>query len=80
VRLQLLGLASNLGNLWRRLGLPSRIKSWSLTRLQHRPMKVGGRFVKHARHYWILLSERYLNPKLFGEMPARLAALPSPGG
>jgi len=34
VRLQLSVLAYNLGNLWRRLGLPQRIKSWSLTSLQ----------------------------------------------
>ena len=43
VRLQLAVLAYNLGNLWRRLGLPRRIKSWSLTSLQHRLMKTGGR-------------------------------------
>ena len=42
VRLQLSVLAYNLGNLWRRLGLPNRIKSWSLTSLQHRLMKTGG--------------------------------------
>ena len=43
VRLQLSVLAYNLGNLWRRLGLPQRIKSWSLTSLQQRLMKtVGG--------------------------------------
>ena len=48
VRLQLTVLAYNLGNLWRRLGLPSRIKTWSLTSLQHRLMKTGGRLVKHA--------------------------------
>ncbi len=36
VRLQLAVLAYNLGNLWRRLGLPQRIKNWSLTSLQHR--------------------------------------------
>ncbi len=32
--MQLSVLAYNLGNLWRRLGLPQRIKSWSLTSLQ----------------------------------------------
>ena len=31
VRLQLSVQAYNLGNLWRRLGLPYLIKSWSLT-------------------------------------------------
>ena len=36
-------IAYNLGNLWRRLGLPRRIKSLSLTRLQHRLMKTGDR-------------------------------------
>ena len=80
VRLQLSVLAYNLGNLWRRLGLPQRIKSWSLTSLQHRLMKTGGRLVKHARYYWLLLAEGHLNRRLFGEMLARLAALPAPGG
>ena len=50
-------LAYNLANLWRRLGLPNRIKSWSLTSLQHRLMKTGGRLVKHARYYWLLLAD-----------------------
>ena len=61
MRLQLSVLAYNLGNLWRRLGLPNRIKSWSLTSLQHRLMKTGGRLVKHARYCWLLLAEGYLN-------------------
>jgi hypothetical protein len=80
VRLQLSVLAYNLGNLWRRLGLPRRIKRWSLTSLQHRLMKTGGRLVKHARYYWLLLAEGHLNRKLFGDMLARIAALPAPGG
>ena len=41
MRLQLSVLSYNLGNLWRRLGLPRRIKSWSLTSLQQRLMKNG---------------------------------------
>ena len=44
VRLQLAVLAYNLGNLWR-LGLPNMIKSWSLTSLQQRFVKTGGRLV-----------------------------------
>ena len=60
--------AYNLDNLWRRLGLPQRIKSWSLTSLQHRLMKTGGRLVKHARYYWLLLAEGHLSRKLFGDM------------
>ena len=60
--------------------LPQRIKSWSLTSLQHRLMKTGGRLVKHARYYWLLLAEGHLNRKLFGEMLGRIWALPVPGG
>ena len=78
VRLQLSVLAYNLGNLWRRLGLPNRIKSWSLTSLQHRLMKTGGRLVKHARYYWLLLAEGHLNRRLFGDMLHRIWALPLP--
>ncbi len=80
VRLQLSVRAYNLGNLWRRLGLPQRIKSWSLTSLQHRLMKTGGRLVKHARYYWLLLAEGHLNRRLFGDMLHRIWALPVPGG
>ena len=80
VRLQLSVLAYNLGNLWRRLRLPQRIKSWSLTSLQHRLMKTGGRLVKHARYYWLLLAEGHLSRKLFGDMLRRIWVLPVPGG
>ncbi len=62
VRLQLSVLAYNLGNLWRRLGLPQRIKNWSLTSLQHRLMKTGGRLIKHARYYWLLFAEGTSEP------------------
>ena len=77
---QLSVLAYNLGNLWRRLGLPPRIKSWSLTSLQQRLMKTGGRLVKHARYYWLLLAEGHLNQRLFGDMLHRISALPLPSG
>ncbi len=80
VRLQLSVLAYNLGNLWRRLGLPQRIKSWSLTSLQQRLMKTGGRLVRHARYYWLLLAQGHLNRRLFDDMLSRIWALPVPGG
>ena len=80
VRLQLAVLAYNLGNLWRRLGLPQRIKSWSLTSLQQQLMKTGGRLVKHARDDWLLLAEGHLNRKLFGDMLHGIWALPLPSG
>src|SRR6516225_7754725 len=80
VRLALSLLAYNLGNLWRRLVLPQRIENWSLTSLQQRLVKTGGRLVKHARYYWLLLAEGHLNRRRFGAMLGRIAALPLPAG
>jgi hypothetical protein len=80
VRLWLCVIAYNLGNLWRRLVLPKRIENWSLTSLQQRLVKTGGRLVKHARYYWLLLAESHLTRRLFGAMLGRIAALPSPAG
>src|SRR5665811_2269738 len=76
VRLALSLLAYNLGNLWRRLGLPRGIENWSLTSLQQRLVKTGGRLVKHARYYWLLLAEGHLNRRRFGAMLGRIALLP----
>ena len=68
VRLWLSVIAYNLGNLWRRLVLPSEIENWSLTSLQQRLVKTGGRLVKHARYYWLLLAESHLTRRLFAGM------------
>jgi hypothetical protein len=70
-------MAYNLGNLWRRLVLPRRIENWSLTSLQQRLVKTGGRLVKHGRHYWLLLAESGLTRLLFRAMVRRIAALPT---
>jgi hypothetical protein len=80
VRLGLSLLAYNLGNLWRRLVLPKRIENWSLTSLQQRLVKTGGRLVKHARYYWLLLAESHLTRRLFGSMLRRIAGLSLPAG
>ena len=79
VRLALSLLAYNLGNLWRRLALPQRIENWSLTSLQQRLVKTGGRLVKHARYYWLILAESHLTRRLFGSMVRRIATLPLTG-
>ncbi len=80
VRLALSVIAYNLRNLWRRLALPRRIDTWPLTSLQRRLMKTGGRLVKHARYYWLLLAEGRPTPRLFGAIVQRLAALSVPAG
>jgi len=80
VRLWLSVIAYNLGNLWRRLVLPKRVGHWSLTSLQQRLVKTGGRLVKHARYYWLLLAESHLTRRLFGAMVGRIESLPLPAG
>ena len=80
VRLWLSLIAYNLGNLWRRLVLPKKIEGWSLTSLQQRLVKTGGRLVRHARYYWLLLAESHLTRRLFGSMVRRIALLPVPSG
>src|ERR1700681_3504397 len=80
VRLWLSVIAYNLGNLWRRLALPAAVDNWSLTSLQQRLVKTGGRLIKHARYYWLLLAEGHLHRLLFGGMLRRIWALPVPSG
>jgi Transposase DDE domain group 1 len=80
VRLWLSLIAYNLGNLWRRLGLPREIGNWSLTSLQQRLIKTGGRLIKHARSYWLMLAESHLTPRLFGGMLQKIMTLPAPAG
>jgi Transposase DDE domain group 1 len=80
VRLWLTLIAYNLGNLWRRLALPTRVATWSLTSLQQRLIKTGGQLIKHARYYWLLLAESHLTRRLFADMLAKIAMLPSPAG
>jgi len=80
VRLWLSVIAYNLGNLWRRVVLRLRVGKWSLTSLQQRLVKTGGRLIKHARYYWLLLAEGHLTRRLFGAMLRRIEALPAPAG
>ena len=43
-------------------------------------MKTGGRLIKHARYYWLLLVEGHLHRRLFGRMLRRIWVLPVPAG
>lgn len=74
------GLRLDYGNLWRRLALPKAIGNWSLTSVQQRLVKTGGRLIKHARYYWLLLAESHLTRRLFAGMLHKIAALPLPAG
>jgi hypothetical protein len=56
------------------------IGNWSLTSLQQRLVKTGGRLIKHARYYWLLQAESQLTRQLFGGMLQRIMTLPAPAG
>ena len=75
VRLLLGVIAYNLGNLLRRLVLPAAIQSWSLTSLQQRLFKTGGRLIRHARYFVLQLAESHLTPTLFRQMLGRIERL-----
>jgi len=75
VRLLLGVIAYNLGNLLRRLVLPPAIQSWSLTSLQQRLFKTGGRLIRHARYFTLQLAESYLTRPLFRQIVARIEQL-----
>jgi len=75
VRLLLGIIAYNLGNLLRRLVLPVAIQSWSLTSLQQRLFKTGGRLIRHARYFILQLAESHLTRRLFRQIVARIERL-----
>ena len=75
VRLWLFILAYNLGNFFRRLALPEAIKSWSLTSIQTRLIKIGGRLVRHARRLVFQLAEVMVTREMFDEMLERIGRL-----
>jgi len=75
VRLLLGVIAYNLGNLLRRLALPLTIQNWSLTSLQQRLFKTGGRLIRHARYFVLQLAEGHLTRRLFGQIVGRIQRL-----
>ena len=75
VRLQLFLLAYNLGNFLRRLGLPKAVRDWSLSSLQVKLIKIGGRMVRHARRIIFQLAEVAVPRDLFAIILERLDRL-----
>jgi len=75
VRLQLFVLAYNLGNFLRRLGLPRAIKDWSLSSLQMKLIKMGGRIVRHARQIIFQLAEVAVPREMFAAILERISRL-----
>jgi len=59
----------------RRLVLPLAIQSWTLTSLQQRLFKTGGRLIRHARYFILQLAESHLTPTLFRQIRGRIERL-----
>jgi hypothetical protein len=68
-------IAYNLGNLLRRLVLPDAVRDSSLTSLQQRLFKTGGRLIRHARYFALQLAESYLTGNLFRQILWRIERL-----
>src|SRR5262245_39022584 len=82
VRLQLFALAYNLGNFLRQLALPRSVRTWTLTTLRVKLIKIGAKVVHHARAVTFQLAEVAVPRALFAAVLARigrLRAAPSPG-
>jgi len=48
------------------------IQNWSLTSLQQRVFKTGGRLIRHARYFTLQLAESYLTGPLFRQILGRI--------
>ncbi len=80
VRLALFVLAYNLGNFLRRLALPETAKHWSLTSIQSRMIKTGGRLVRHARRLVFQLAGVLVSREMLTDMLERIGRFqPAPG-
>jgi hypothetical protein len=75
VRLALFVLAYNLGNFMRRLALPEAMKHWSLTSIQTRMIKTGGRLVRHARRLTFQLAEVLVGREMLAGILERIRQL-----
>jgi len=75
VRLALFVLAYNLGNFMRRFTLPEAMKHWSLTSLQTRLIKTGGRLVRHTRRLVFQLAEVLVSREMLAGMLERIGRL-----
>jgi hypothetical protein len=74
-RLQLFALAYNLANFLRRLVLPKPIKSWRLTTMREKFVKIGAKVVPHAKYLVSQLAEVAVPRQLFASIVERIGRL-----
>jgi hypothetical protein len=72
-RLQLFALAYNLANALRQLALPRSIRSWNLTTLRDKVVKIGAKVVTHAQYVVFQLAEVAVPRQLFAQILGRIA-------
>ena len=75
VRLWLFVLTYNLGNFMRRLVLAEDMKHWTLSSLQTRLIKTGGRLVRHARRLVFQLAEVVVTREMLTGILERISRL-----
>jgi hypothetical protein len=78
----LFALAYNLANFLRRLALPRPVRTWTLTTLRERLIKIGAKVVHHARAVTFQMAEVAVPRELFAailDRIGRLHASPCPG-
>ena len=78
VRLQLHGLAYNLGNFMRTLALPDAVEQWSLTSLREKLIKIGAKIVRHGRYVTFQMAEVVIPRDLFADILRRIDRLRPP--
>jgi hypothetical protein len=79
----LFALARNPGNLPRQLALPRSVRSWTLTTLREKLLKIGAKVAYHARAVTFRLAAVAVPRALFAARLGRigrLRAAPGPGG
>jgi Transposase DDE domain group 1 len=75
VRLQLFALAYNLANFLRQLALPRPVRTWTLTTLREKLIKIGAKVVCHAKAVTSQLAEVAVPRALFAAILARIGRL-----
>jgi hypothetical protein len=81
-RLLLFALAYNLGNFLRQLALPRPARTWSLTTLREKLIKIGAKVIRHSKAVIFPMAEVAVPRELFAailDRIGRLRASPCPG-
>jgi hypothetical protein len=74
--------AYNLGNFLRQLALPRAVRTWSLTTLREKLIKIGAKVVSRSKAVTFQMAEVAVPRRLFAALLARIGRLrvaPSPG-